>query len=173
MAYTDPTGSGWRLLKDASSTPTRLVLNLVGPTGLMTRGLGLNLQLPASVKAGVFGNRLPINDLGVYDLLSAADDPSEPVALMGGIKGGNLLSVGIYQKSRDKAAKDSGAALCQVALEFDATAGLHVGDSMALSVVKAKAIPEDIGQVSDDIYVLNKKVRMADITIALGALTAQ
>jgi hypothetical protein len=173
LAYTDPTSTGWRLVKDAASTDTRLVLNLVGPSGLLSRGVGFNLQVPATVKVGTFGNHLPISDLGVYDLLSSVNDPNEAVALGGGLKAGNLLSVGLYQKGRDKSAKDSGAPLCQIALTFDATAGLHAGDAIPLSVVKARIIPEDIGPEAADPTTMRNKYLMTDISIALGALTAK
>lgn len=173
LAYTDPAGTGWRLVKDASSTPTRLVLNLVGPSGTLTRGVGFNLQGPASVKFGAFGNGLPIQDTGVYELLSAVNDPNEPVALMGGVKKGNLLSVGIYQKDLARSAKDSGHPLCQIALEFDSAAELSTGDSLPLSIPKAKVIPEDIGTPSDDAWTLDRKMRMADISISIGTLSAR
>jgi len=173
LAYTDPTSTGWRLVKDASSTSTRLVLNLVGPSGLKTRGVGFNLQAPSTVKFGAFANGLAINDTGVYQLLSMAQaDPNEPVALVGGVKSGNLLTAGIFQKDRAQVAQDSGVALCQIAIGFDATKGLSVGDKLPLQVTKAKAIPEDIGTVSDDLFTLDKKMKMADITIALGTLSA-
>jgi hypothetical protein len=173
LAYTDPTGSGWRLIKDPSSTTTRLVLNLVGPTGFKTRGIGFNLQAPPSIRIGAFDGGLPIRDTGVYELLSAANDPNEPVALVGGVKKGNLLSVGIYQKDLAHGAKDSGVPLCQIALEFNATAGLSAGDPMPLVIPKAKVIPEDIGSPNDDAWTLDRKMRMADIQIAVGSLSAR
>jgi hypothetical protein len=174
LAYTDPSGSGWRLQKDASSTSTRLVLNLVGPVGLKTRGVGFNLQAPATVKFGAFANGLAINDAGVYQLLSAAQaDPNEPVALVGGVKSGNLLTAGIFQKDRAHAAQDSGATLCQISFVFDATAGLHAGDKLPLLITKAKVIPEDIGTIADDLFTLDKKMKMADINVAIGSLSAQ
>jgi hypothetical protein len=127
LQYTDPSStSGWRLVKNASSTPTRLVLDLVGPAGVKTRGVGFNLQGLPGVKFGLFENGLPLQDTGVYQLSSAANVPNEPVALMGGLKKGNLLTVGIYQKDRVHTAKDSGAPLLQVAVEFDAAAQLTV-----------------------------------------------
>lgn len=172
FAYTDPAGSSWRLVKDASSTPTRLVLNLVGPAGTVTRGVGVHLQAPSTVKFGTFANGLGINDTGVLDLLSDANDPSEPVALVAGLKSGNVLTAGIFQKSRTKAAKDAAAALCQFALTFDATAGLKTGDALPLVVLKARVIPEDIGSPADDLRVLDQKMKMADITVAVGSLSA-
>lgn len=172
LAYTDPAGSGWRLVRDASSTPERLVLNLVGPSGTKTRGVGFNLQAPATVHFGAFANGLPIQDTGVYQLLSAAGDPTEPVALVGGVKPGNLLTVGIYQKGRDQAAQDSGAPLCQVAIRFDPASKLARGEKLPLRVTKARAIPEDIGSANDDLWTLDKKLRMADLSIAVGTLSA-
>jgi hypothetical protein len=173
LDYVDPAGSGWRLVKDGTSTGTRLVLNLVGPSGLMTRGVGFNLQAPAAVRFGVFPNRLPVNDTGVYQLLGGANDPNEPVALIGGIKPGNLLTVGVFQKGREKPAQDSGRALCQIALEFDAAAGPRAGDPIALAIPKAKVIREDIGSETDQPGTLAPKVRLADIAIALGTITAK
>ncbi|HJW31957.1 MAG TPA: hypothetical protein VJ505_01195 [Holophagaceae bacterium] len=173
LAYTNPTSTGWRFVKDGSSTSTRLVLNLVGPAGLMTRGVGFNLQAPEGVKFEAFANGLPIQDTGVYQLQAVGSaDPTEPVAMTGGVKRGNLLSVGIYQKDRGQGAKDSGAALCQIALSLDATAHLSSGAALTLSVPKAKAIPEDIGAITDDQQTLDRKMRMTDLTIALGTLTA-
>lgn len=173
LAYTDPSGSGWRLVKDASSTPTKLVLNLVGPAGTLTRGVGIHLQAPAGVKFGTFADGLGIHDTGVYDLLSEVNDVAEPMALVAGVKAGNVLTAGIFQKSRAKDAKDSGAALCQFILGFDAAAGLKVGDALPLLVQKAKVIPQDIGTATDDLRVLDQKMRMADITVAVGTLTAR
>lgn len=173
LVYTDPTGTGWRLVKDASSTPTKIVLNLVGPAGLKTRGVGFNLQAPAGVKFAAFGNGLPIQDAGVYQLTAVGStDPSEPLAITGGVKKGNLLSVGIYQKDRDQPAQDSGVTLCRIALQFDAAAALSTGTALSLSIPKAKAIPEDIGAVTDDTWTLDKKMRMTDLSIAVGTLTA-
>ena len=166
LSYTNPTGTGWRLVKDPSSTATRIVLNLVGPAGLKTRGVGFNLQAPAGVTFAAFSDGLPIHDTGVYQLQTlGSTDPSEPLAITGGVKQGNLLSVGIYQKDRDQPAQDSGVALCQIALQFDASAGLKAGTSLTLSIPKAKAIP-------DDLWPLDQKMRMANLSIAVGTLTA-
>jgi len=172
LSYKDPASTGWRLVKDASSTSTRLVLNLVGPAGLKTRGVGFNLQAPSSVKFGTFSNGLPIGDTGVYQLLSASSaDPNEPVALTGGVKEGNLLTVGIFQKDRAQGPKDSGSALCQIVLLPGDK--LRTNSLIALTVPKAKIIPEDIGSVTDELWLLDKKMKMADITISLGTLTAR
>ncbi len=174
LAYTDPAGTGWRLVKDASSTSTRVVLNLVGPVGLKTRGVGFNLQAASGAKFGAFDDGLPIQDAGVYQLHRVGStDPSEPLAITGGVKKGNVLTVGIYQKDRDQSAQDSGAVLCRVAVELDPAAQVTAGTRIPLTLLKAKAIPEDIGSVTDDLWTLDRKMRMADISVATGTLTAQ
>ncbi|MCI0673146.1 MAG: hypothetical protein L0Y64_22075 [Myxococcaceae bacterium] len=173
LSYTDPKSTeGWRLVKDPSSTPTRLVLNLVGRAGTKSRGVGFNLQASPGVKFGAFDNGLPIHDTGVYQLLSVADDPNEPVALMGGVKKGNLLTVGIYQKDRARDAKESGQALLQIAIEFDPAAQLKVGDGVGLFIKKAGAIPEDIGSPTDDLWTLDQKLKLTPIFLQVGTLTA-
>jgi len=174
LTYTDPAGTGWRLVKDATSTGNKLVLNLVGPSGAKTRGVGFNLSAPSTVKFLAFSNGLPIQDLGVYQLRRVGStDPSEPLAMTGGVKLGNILSVGIYQKDRDQGAKDSGAALCQIALALDTTKAPTTGTVLGLTVLKAKVVPEDIGLTSDDLWTLDQKMRMADIPVAVGTLSAK
>jgi hypothetical protein len=173
LAYADPGGSaGWALVKDASSTSSRLVLNVVGPKGLLTRGVGFNIQAPQGVVFDTFTNGLPINDTGVYDLTSATANPGDPVALVGALKPGNVLTVGIYQKGQEKPSKDSGTALCQIALKLDPKAKLLAGQSLTLKVPKAKVIPDDLGTSSDSTYVMSQKYRMQEISLAVGALAA-
>jgi len=192
LAYTDPLGSGWRLVKDASSTRTRLVLNLVGPAGLKTRGVGFNLQAPSTVRFGVFTKPempaaytgWPIHDTGVYELRNTdprdpwtgeplPPDPLDPILLAGAVKKGNLLTVGIFQKDRRATAKESGVPLCQIALEFDATAKLSAKDALPLMIVKSKYIAEDIGAFSSTPTVeMVEKGHLVNMTIAVGALHA-
>ena len=42
LTYTPPVSNGYRLVADPSSTPTQLVLNLVGPTGASVSGVILH-----------------------------------------------------------------------------------------------------------------------------------
>ncbi|MCE1204052.1 MAG: hypothetical protein LWW79_05540 [Holophagaceae bacterium] len=183
LAYTDPAGTGWRLIKDPASTPTRLLLNLVGPSGLLTRGAGFNLKAPAAVRFGNFTEtNFPIKDLGVYELwntdpypydgsVAVGSDPLEPRLLAGGVKSGNVLTVGVFQKDRRATAKDSGHPLCQIALEYDAATALKVGDAIALTITKAKHIPGDIGAFNGNptLEMVQKSV-MQDMTVAVGVL---
>lgn len=173
LAYVDPAGSGWRLVKDPSSTDTRLVLALVGPAGTPSRGVGFNLQAAESLAFQKFDNDQYLEDAGRYDLLSAADDPTEPVAMAGGVKPGNVLSVGLYQKDRAKSAKDSGAPLCRIALALTQPTARPAGANLELRVLKAKIIPSDIGVPTDSAFTLDQKLRMAPISVAVGTLTTR
>lgn len=185
LTYTDPSGTGWRLVKDAHSTPTRLLLNLVGPAGLPTRGAGFNLQAPATIRFGAFTESgFPIKDLGAYELwntnpwpgdgsVAVGSDPLEPRLIAGGVKAGNLLTVAIFQKDRRASAKDSGQPLCQIALEFDATANLKAGDAIPLTITKAKHMAEDIGAFAvSPTLEMAAKANLVDMTIAVGSLRA-
>ncbi len=182
FAYTDPAEGGWRLVKDPSSTATRLVLNLVGPVGTKSRGVGFNLQAPSAVVFGTFPNLWHAQDAGVFDLLNHHrpewDLPAspEPVFFAAGVKTGNVLTVGIFQKDRLIDAKAVAAPVVQIALEFDAARAAQVkaGDVLALALTKARHVPEDIGRMNQDgTYdegdVLAKS-KPVDIQIGVGVL---
>jgi hypothetical protein len=223
LDYQDPDASGWRLSKDASSTPERLVLNLVGPTGLKTRGAAFNLQVPPSVHVGGFPEfgyedrpdrqLVPVKSTGVYELLrcsscsksasqedvcplagqacdvamyvcrtpagcfqstEAGRDPLEPVLATGGVKPGNLLTVGVFQKDRRAYAKESGVALLQIALEFDGTAGLLAGDELPLKILRSRYMADDVGKFSVvPTYEQVAKANLLDMQIRLGVLRAK
>lgn len=180
LAYSDPTGSGWRLVKDASSTSTRLVLNLVGPVGVKSRGVGFNLKAGDGISFGLFPNDWHAKDTGVFQLLNyhrsadfPADEP-EPVFFAAGVKSGNLLTVGIFQKDRLIDAKVVSSPLVQIALELPTGSKLGSGDTVTLAVTKAKMIPEDIGAMTQDGWYseseLLAKSKMQDIQVAVGTL---
>ncbi len=182
LAYTDPTGSGWRLVKDGTSTPTRLVLNLVGPAGLTCRGVGFNLKGADGVSFASFDGAWYARDKGVFELKNVAPDPQsppptpEPVLFAAGVKPGNLLTVGIFQKDRRATAKNANQALVQIALGLDAVkaAGLTSGDVLTLAVTKARMMPEDIGDyATDSAMALTLKAQLTDIQLAVGTLTVK
>jgi hypothetical protein len=188
LTYTNPQTDGWALVKDASSTATHLVLNLVGPAGLKARGVGFNLSSDGSVTFHRFTDGNYVKDTGVFQLKLAAPNlytttyPNfyEPTLLVGGTKkGGKLLTVGIYQKDRNQSAQALTASLCQVGIDFDATAtgALPAGTTIPLKLIRARIIPEDIGTVpastSNNWTDVLNKFRMEDIQIAVGTLKAQ
>ena len=183
LVYTDPTGSGWRLVQDAASTRTRLLLDLVGPSGTLSRGAGFNLQASSGVHFGTFASSGdPIHDTGVDALLSKYPPYDlEPKLLAGGVKPGNILTVGIFQKDRRMSAKDSGTALCQIALELDPAVSVASGSNLTLSVLKARIIPGDIGGSSAfpkwasdaEYYDAQSKAHAVPISISVGTLAAE
>lgn len=186
LSYQDPASTGWRLVKDPASTPQLLLLDLEGPTGLKTRGAGFNLVAPSNIRFGTFAPadpipdqgvpNFPIRDLGVYELKNtdATGDPLEPVLLAGGVKPGNLLTVGIFQKDRRASAKESGQPLCQIALALNPAALPESGSALSLKVTKARYIAEDIGAFSvTPTTEMVAKAKPVDFSLAVGQLTAK
>jgi hypothetical protein len=91
----------------------------------------------------------------------------------GAVKPGNMLTVGVFQKDRRATAKPSGAPLFRIALELDPTIGAGQGSSLALQVVKARYMAEDIGAFNVNPTVeMSQKSKLQDMTIAVGALHA-
>ncbi|RKH84082.1 hypothetical protein D7Y21_25380 [Corallococcus sp. AB045] len=133
VKYVDPTGTGWRLVRNASlSSGNTLVLDLVGPTGQSGRGADLTLGLDADTASWstVDGSEYVAN--AGYDLGTA------PQLLKSAVKGG-MLSVGVYQKGAPAHAYNG--ALLSVALTVKATAEMPAGTVVPLTVLKAHALP--------------------------------
>ena len=161
LDYTNPTGTGWRLMKDATSTPTRLILNLVGPAGAQGRGVGFNLRADKLVKFGRFANGSYIKDLGVFQLTNKIGAitiygelaTKDVGTLVGGVKeGGRVLTVGAFQKDRRWPAQALDQALFQVAIDLDPTlAGAQSpGTAIPLTFLRARSIPAYIGDNPED-----------------------
>jgi len=178
LHYADPAPGGWRLVRDPSSTPSRLVLALVGPEELKTRGAGFNLKAPPSVRFRAFESTgFPVEDTGVYALLNKEPeevDPQEPRLLAGGVKAGNVLTVGVFQKDRRHDAQPSGVPLLRIALELDPGALPRPGTPLPLEVLKTKYSPEDIGAfaVSPNAELVAKG-KGVPFSLAVGELVAR
>jgi hypothetical protein len=177
LSYVNPSpdAGAWQLVQDASSTSSELVLALVGPAGVKTRGVGFNLQADSSVHFMAFDGGVPAEDTGVYQLRAAIPDPNlpadiaEPTFMSAGVKPGNLLTVGIFQKDRTLPAVDSSVAV--VRIKLDLAAGAKSGP-VALKVVKAKVMPDDIGGTTNGLSILEKS-QLASAVVSVGTLQAK
>jgi hypothetical protein len=137
LVYVDPTGSGWRLVKNAAlSTAFHLVLDLKGPAGESGRGVSLTLEAGSDnvAWAKVNGADAELVANHAYQLGAA------PQLLKGSASGGTL-SAGVFQKQGAAVAVSD--AVVSVALDLSAKAILTAkpGVAIPLSVVKAKALP--------------------------------
>jgi hypothetical protein len=186
LSYSDPTSTGWRLVKDATSTDTRIVLNLVGPAGTQTRGVGFNLRKGMGLAFGKFGSAYA-HDTGVLQLKgtnsnfeSFAGTDADPVLFVSApLKSGDVLSTGIFQKDRTNGPKDSAAPLVQVAVTLGDFSKLNLAtvnasaDPYGLHVIKARIVPADIGGMDFQLTAeVISKAKMQDITVDTGTLTA-
>ena len=187
LSYTDPTSTGWRLVKDASSTDTKIVLNLVGPSGTQTRGVGFNLKKGVGLAFGKFPSGAYALDTGVFQLKgtntnfeSYAGTAADPVLFVSApLKSGAVLSTGIFQKDRTNVPKDSAAPLVQVAVTLGDFSKLDLAtvnastDPYGVHVVKARIVPADIGGMDFNLTAdVIAKAKMQDITVDTGTLTA-
>jgi hypothetical protein len=167
LAYTDPTPAEgeWALVKDASSTSTHLVLNLVGPTGALFRGVGFNLKADTTKVAFsrfLDGNGVSLGFMVDKGVLHDLDETSKAVACIASAAGvkGDTLSVGLWQKCKrfeippkgyadqprgssvmNDAMDCSSAPVLQVALDLakNATPG-----QATLAITKAAAVPNEV-----------------------------
>jgi len=187
LSYTDPTSTGWRLVKDPASTATRLVLDLVGPADTQSRGVGFNLKRGAGLAFSKFDNGGWAHDTGVFELKgtnsnfeSYAGTDADPVLFVSApLKSGDVLSTGIFQKDRTNVPKDSTAPLVQVAVtlaDFQHTTIAAVNatpDPFGLHVVKARIVPADIGGMD---FILTtdvlKKAKLVDVAVDVGVVAA-
>jgi len=154
LAYTDPTGGDFRLVRDASSTSAKVVLRLVGPAASMGRGVAFTFSV----------------DPSLADLVKVADSDAEYVQngdtfVLGdaprffkGIKQNGTLRVTVSQKGQGSA-RVLDATLLKLALQFKASAALDAGTAIPVSVTEGQYLPATGGPVV--------------MTVATGALRAQ
>ena len=184
LSYQDPTGDGWKLVRDYTSTSTRLVLDLVGPTGLKARGVGFNLQKGAGLVFGTFAGGAYANDTGVFQLKGSnanfepyAGTDADPVLFVSApLSSGDVLSTGIFQKDRSYGGKELTQPLVQVVLEVAVPGSSGAADGAAdpysLKVIKARMIPDDIGGMDFQLTpTVIAKARLVDIDVAVGKVT--
>ena len=133
LAYTDPTASGFRLVRNtALSTPAHLVLDLMGPTDGLARGVAFTLDAGSAPVAWA-----PVQpDDGRYAQNAAFDLGADPQIFVTQVQG-SQLSVILYEK-RPGNAKPLGGSLCRVALDAQAPAL----SAAPLAVTQFRVLPE-------------------------------
>lgn len=155
LDYTNPTSGTYTLVKDASSTSSHLVLNLMGPAGTSTTGVGFYLSAdtskvtwvkPASSDALLARN--VIFDLGTTPQLAVAK------------ASGNQLQVAYYQKGTSKPAVTLTATSILASVALDLKANVPVGTAVTLSALLGKAV------------LSNGSAAPTPITISGGSLVA-
>ena len=154
LAYTDPTGTGWRLVKDPSSTSTHLVLNLVGPAAGSGYGVGFTFAVDQTKAA--WARVVPADTEYVKNVAYNLGTGSQ--FLKGKVQGNNLLA-GVFQKGVGGAAVSYGSgALVRVALDF--VPGSAAGTAIPLTVSSSQELTAS-GMVA------------FGTPVAVGTLTAQ
>lgn len=151
LAYTDPSGGGFRFVKNSTlSSPARLVLDLVGPTGQNGQGVAFILMTDASKVSWA----QPPSSPGLVQNLAFNLGGGTP-AQVGLDKGGGVLQGAIFQKSGSLAL---GQPLARVCLALKANA-VNVNTSIGFTFT-AGNILSDTGAVTP-------------LSITTGSLLAQ
>jgi hypothetical protein len=150
VAYVDPATTGYRLVRDASSSGAHLVLDLLGPSGTQLKGLLFELGLDGSKAAwGDPGGSDPYLRNGAVLNLGSG------IPLLKSQVSGPTLTAAIYQKGTTAAATLGTQALVSVALDVDGGAT----GSISLTVVSAQ--------------VLDGTGTLQTVPVAVGTLSAQ
>ncbi|NWJ41805.1 MAG: hypothetical protein HXX12_12655 [Geothrix sp.] len=150
LAYTDPVSADYRLLGNAAlSTPSRLVLDLVGPSSQNGQGLAFILTADPAKVSWV----QPPNTTGLVQNL--AFDPGGAVVLTGTDKGGGALHGAVFRKA---GAVPLGQPLARICL-----------------VLKANAVPVNttIGFTLTAGNTLSDTGTVLPLTLATGTLVAK
>lgn len=152
LTYTDPTTGDYRLLRDASSSATHLVLNLVGPASTSLSGVGFYLTTESAKAswATVSGSEFVGNTLFTNYLMESKVTTDQ-------------LQAGIYQKNPE-VAKTTGASSVLATVALDLKSGVAAGTTIALAATPDKAIILDPPGASPS---------TTGITITVGSLVAE
>lgn len=139
LDYTDPAGTGWRLVKSPASTSTHLVLELKAPATAAGLGVGFKLTVdPATAQwAKVAAADATYVKNAAYDL--GSDTTSQ---LLKAKASGGELAVGAYQKGTAHPVTYGGA-IISVAMDFKTSSTLNAGTVIPLAVAKAQHVGAD------------------------------
>jgi hypothetical protein len=139
LAYSDPAGSGWRLVKNPASNSALMVLDLLPPAGEAGRGVALTLR--ADPRLGWPQDVLRMGT--VYDLGAA------PKAVMADLRGQDAV-LGVFQKGQTAPAPygDGSHALFSVALSLGALQQPARGTALPIEVRLARHLGST-GQFED------------------------
>ncbi len=158
LAYTDPTTGTYRLVKNASSSGSHLILDLKGPSSGTAMGATITLSADTTkvtwvdVPAG--GTAATLMKNGTQFNLGSG------IPIQMAKATGNVLQATLAQKNPAPAAPLNGT-LLQVALDLKSGLGLTQGTAITLSADSVKS------QVLDD------SGAISPITVSVGTLTAQ
>jgi len=162
--YTDPSGDGWRIIREVSgTTANNIVLKLVGPSGVKARGVALTIRhnddgsKVSWIKNSSGAYATHDNVFKLYNV-----DQTEPQAFMADVQG-TALVVGAFQKGMTNPPVDVNRDIFHFQIQVQA--GLSKGAEIPLEVVKAQIYPE-----TPD---LKKNARLTPINVAVGKLTTE
>ncbi len=157
LAYTDPTTGTYRLVKNASSSGSHLILDLLGPISGTAMGVAITLSADntrvtwVDVPAG--GTTAVLMQNGTQFNLGSGLPIQKAKAT------GNVLQAAVAQKNPPAAVLNG--TLLQVALELKSGLGLTPGTAITLSADGTTC------------QVLDGTGNISPITVAVGTLTAQ
>jgi hypothetical protein len=158
LAYTDPATGTYKLVKNAASSGSHLVLDLMGPGSGTAAGITITLGTDATrvtwvdVPAG--GTTAVLMQNGTQFNLGGGTPIQKAKATTG------VLQATVAQKAPTAAASLNGA-LLRVALDLKAGLGLAQGTAITLSADAAKC------------QVLDGTGTITPVTVSVGTLTAQ
>ncbi len=154
LDYANPTSGTYTLVKDASSTSTHLVLNLLGPAG--TQGTGVGFYLSADSTKVTWAKPANTDSIlarnGVFDL---GTTPQLAIAKTSG----DQIQVGFYQKGTTKPAVTFTATSVLASVALDLKSSVPLG-GVTFSAVSGKAV------------LTNGSAAPASIVISTGTITA-
>lgn len=158
LAYIDPTSDTFKLVKNAASSGSHLVLDLMGPTSGTASGVSITLNADATKVAWVDvpagGTTATLMANGTQFLLGSGTPIQKAKASTG------LLQATVAQKAPTAAASLNGV-LLRVALDLKPSLGLAQGTAITLTADAAKS------------QVLDGAGNITPITVSVGTLTAQ
>lgn len=135
LDYTNPTSGAYMLVKDAASTPTHLILNLMGPDGTPRSGVGFFLSADTTkvAWAKVSGSDPEYVKNGVFNLGSGVQLLKSKVEAMPG--NATQLQAGVFQKGSTPVVTTG--ILASVALDLKSNVSLG---TVTFSAVSNKAV---------------------------------